>query len=209
MTIYLFDRKIKLKRERGNSENCFPANSLEEVALLWKKFESDPDLKVMTLWSADYTQLKKNFSSLFTRVNAAGGIVRNEKNETLFIFRRGKWDLPKGKFCRASQMPANGKKGCKNGRETPEEAAIREVREETGLKALVILRKLKKTFHIYYEKKDIMLKKTWWFEMAADSWDELVPEAAEQITEVRWVQQSQVYEKIRETYPSLRKLFRN
>jgi hypothetical protein len=29
---------------------------------------------------------------------AAGGLVFNELNELLMIFRRGKWDLPKGKL---------------------------------------------------------------------------------------------------------------
>ncbi len=39
-------------------------------------------------------ELKKAFFKKFTIVQAAGGMVKNEKNETLLIFRRGKWDLP-------------------------------------------------------------------------------------------------------------------
>jgi 8-oxo-dGTP pyrophosphatase MutT (NUDIX family) len=51
-------------------------------------------------------------------IKAGGGIVVNEQNEVLLIYRRGKWDLPKGKL---------------DDGETIEECALREVKEETGL----------------------------------------------------------------------------
>src|ERR1041385_2734909 len=41
--------------------------------------------------------LKKAVFKKFTLIIAAGGLVLNEKDELLIIFRRGKWDLPKGK----------------------------------------------------------------------------------------------------------------
>ncbi|RYD74506.1 MAG: NUDIX domain-containing protein, partial [Sphingobacteriales bacterium] len=43
-------------------------------------------------------ELKKSFFKHFTIIEAAGGIVQNDKKDILFIFRRGKWDLPKGKL---------------------------------------------------------------------------------------------------------------
>ncbi len=49
---------------------------------------------------------------------AAGGLVLNEKGEVLFMFRKGKWDLPKGKLDPGETMDA---------------CALREVMEETGL----------------------------------------------------------------------------
>ena len=52
------------------------------------------------------------------KVVAAGGLVTNDKNELLTMFRRGKWDLPKGKL---------------DEEETIEACALREVREETGI----------------------------------------------------------------------------
>ncbi len=39
-----------------------------------------------------------SFSKGMTSVEAAGGLVLNEKGEVLMIFRRGSWDLPKGKI---------------------------------------------------------------------------------------------------------------
>src|SRR3954462_6861325 len=50
------------------------------------------------LWNEDIEQLKKAFFKHFLIVKAAGGMVLNEKKEILMIFRRGKWDLPKGKL---------------------------------------------------------------------------------------------------------------
>ena len=73
----------------------------------------------LIFWSEmKHDSLKTNFFRMFTNIAAAGGLVKNERGEKLFIFRLGKWDLPKGKL---------------SGKETAEEAAIREVKEETGL----------------------------------------------------------------------------
>ena len=51
-------------------------------------------------------------------------MVYNDKGEILFIFRNGKWDLPKG--------------GTEKN-ETMEETAMREVEEETGVNGLSIV----------------------------------------------------------------------
>ncbi len=80
------------------------------------------------LWDQDLEKLKKAFFKLFKPVTAAGGLVENEKGEVLLIFRRGKWDLPKGKL---------------DPGETIEQCAVREVEEETGLKNI----ELKKSRH--------------------------------------------------------------
>ncbi len=40
----------------------------------------------------------KSFEKAFRNVRAGGGLVRNSNGEFLLIFRRGKWDLPKGKL---------------------------------------------------------------------------------------------------------------
>jgi len=47
--------------------------------------------------------------------------------------------------------------------ETTSEAAVREVREETGLKNIEIIGQLPDTFHIYNQKGKWLLKKTYWF----------------------------------------------
>ncbi len=66
----------------------------------------------------DIDQLKKAFWRKFMLIQAAGGLVQNEDKAVLMMFRRGKWDLPKGKM---------------DPGETPAQSALREVQEETGL----------------------------------------------------------------------------
>ena len=59
-------------------------------------FGTDND-KNLFIYHNDLDELYKGFQSYFRFIPAAGGLVRNEKGENLIIYRRGKWDLPKGK----------------------------------------------------------------------------------------------------------------
>ena len=83
----------------------------------------------------DLEALKKSFFKKFTLVLASGGLIRNEQNEILLIFRRGKWDLPKGKL---------------DAGETLETCAVREVEEETGLRNIELQQPLTITYHTYH-----------------------------------------------------------
>jgi 8-oxo-dGTP pyrophosphatase MutT (NUDIX family) len=95
-------------------------------------------------------ELKKVFFKKFVLVKAAGGLVRNEMNEILMIFRRGKWDLPKGKL---------------DPNESLEDCALREVREETGLENIKLLGPLLITYHTYHEGTRFILKESHWYKM--------------------------------------------
>src|SRR5215831_9033385 len=77
-------------------------------------------------------ELRKAFWKKFILIKAGGGLVRNDKGEVLFMFRRNKWDLPKGKLDHG---------------ETLEACALREVQEETGLKELSLEKPLLVTWH--------------------------------------------------------------
>ncbi len=117
----------------------------------------------------DLKLLLKEFKWYFKLEKAAGGLVRNSENELLFIFRNGKWDLPKGKI-----DPGEKKKA----------AAIREVEEECGISGLEITKKLQKTFHIFQRKGRETLKVTYWYDMQTSYKGELTPQLEEGITEV-------------------------
>ena len=135
----------------------------------------------------------KSFVSRYTLIVAAGGLVKNEKDECLFIYRLGKWDLPKGKA---------------EYDETPEETALREVEEECGLKNLKIVKELPKTFHTYKEKGKLILKKTHWFEMSIEGEQDLVPQTEEGITAVKWIPENKIKaEVLGNTYASIRGIF--
>lgn len=105
-------------------------------------------------------------------IDAGGGVVRNEEGGILLIYRRGKWDLPKGKL---------------DAGETLAECAVREVQEETGLKRIVLGELLCETYHIYKQGAKGLLKHTAWYAMRSSISETLAPQAEENIEEARWI----------------------
>lgn len=96
----------------------------------------------------NYKEAKNDFMSLFKVMNAAGGVVQKGE-KYLMIYRLGKWDFPKGKLEK---------------KESFNEAAVREVEEETGLKVL-LGKKVCTTWHTYTFRKKRILKCTKWYAM--------------------------------------------
>ena len=106
-------------------------------------------------------------------VTAAGGYVACPLDEAvalLVIFRRGVWDLPKGK--------------CDPG-ETVEECGRREVREEVSIDALQTVRALGTTQHGYERDGRYEVKTTHWFLMRTPE-RSFKPERREGIERVAW-----------------------
>ena len=141
------------------------------------------------LWNTDLAKLKETFFKNFEIIEAAGGIVQNEKKELLFINRLSKWDLPKGKV-----EPG----------EKQEESAVREVTEETGVKDLHLKKKIGETYHVYDAFGKHFLKVSHWYYMTCSSTQTLIPQTVEDITEVKWVKTKVIKEPMRNTYPSIK-----
>lgn len=133
-------------------------------------------------------ELKKAFWKKFMLVKAAGGLVLNEDGDILFIFRRGKWDLAKGKLDEG---------------ETLETCAVREVQEETGLKNAQLKKHLITTYHTYDESGHHILKETWWYLLSATKKEALVPQTIEQITQIEWASSNNLEKYVSNTYPSI------
>jgi len=124
------------------------------------------------------------------KIIAAGGLVLNDKNELLMIFRRGKWDLPKGKLDEG---------------ETIEACALREVKEETGLTQIEIKSFAGVTFHEYlnpHTNKDVV-KETHWYNMHAANDQPLIPQTEEQIEIIEWVAEENITEKLSNSYKNI------
>lgn len=143
---------------------------------------------------ASFEAMKKAFCKHFTIIYAAGGLVLNEQHALLMILRRGVWDLPKGK--------------CDEG-ETMDACALREVKEETGVEALEIIRTLSSTYHTYHEFGKHILKETHWFLMQSSSEKKLTPQTEEDIQEVAWLNAEIVREKLKQAFPSIREVITN
>src|SRR5437764_13750926 len=122
------------------------------------------------------------------KIVAAGGIVKNEEGKILMQYRRGKWDLPKGKLDEG---------------ETIEECAVREVKEETGLKNIQLGEFLGITNHQYTENGKQIDKETHWFAMKVSGEQQLIPQTEEDILELRWVAESELQPYLSNTYPNI------
>ena len=134
----------------------------------------------------------EDFCSGFTLIEAAGGIVFNQENKVLMIFRNGKWDLPKGKLESGEKV---------------EQTAIREVEEECGVVGLKICSKLLNTLHTYEINEESILKKTYWYKMSCSFVGELTPQTEEGITEVCWVEMDDAKEKLNNSYSNIMDVF--
>jgi len=130
---------------------------------------------------------------MLTPIIAAGGIVMNPNQEILWIFRRGFWDLPKGKL---------------DPNETIEACAVREVMEETGISHLVLDELILKTRHQYHDKylNEEVEKTTYWYAMTTDTLQDGKPQTEEDIEAIAWVNQADLAPYLAKTYDTIKEV---
>ena len=148
----------------------------------------DPSVHAGVFFHNNLKELKDAFFKKFAPIKAAGGFVLNENKEVLMMYRRGKWDLPKGKMDK---------------KESFEDCAIRETEEETGLKKIKLISPLITTYHTYHEGSKYVLKETKWFTMEVTGEQKLIPQAAEQISKLEWVGKNDLKKYLQNSFPSV------
>ncbi|MDP3180639.1 MAG: NUDIX domain-containing protein [Bacteroidota bacterium] len=184
------------KSSKNNISGELDFNSYSFINQIIHEIEVKQNAVEFYIQHHDLNQLWNYFCNRFVEIPASGGFVKNDSDSFLFIKRLGVWDLPKGKIEK---------------KETPEEAAIREVGEECGLSGLQIIRQLDSTYHIYRSPylnypENLVLKETKWFLMHYTGNEILVPEREEDIEEVRWFTPAEFDQVLTNTYSSLRDL---
>ncbi|MEM9931537.1 MAG: NUDIX domain-containing protein, partial [Bacteroidota bacterium] len=117
--------------------------------------KGSPKVTAVDLLADNAEKLWEDFRSHYRWLPAAGGVVKQTASEKyLFIFRRGYWDLPKGKIDAGEDAPT---------------AAVRDFQEETGLTEIKIGPDLPTTYHTYRNRKEKrVLKPTYWFRMETE-----------------------------------------
>ena len=193
-TVFINDYPIYLTDNLQYSAeiNFFRITDINVLEFI-KRLE-EGEMVALYLYDKDIEILFKKFKIFFKVIEAAGGVVKNNKKETLFIYRNEIWDLPKGKI---------------ENNETIEQAAIREVKEETGVKELEIIKALDTTYHIYKYKEKYVLKISYWFGMKTSFTGQLLPQFEEGITKVEWLDQHEIKKVMKNTYANINLLLAN
>lgn len=126
-------------------------------------------------------------------VRAAGGLVENDGGDILIMTRKGWRDLPKGHIDEG---------------ESAEEAAVREVQEETGLLDVEIVAPLCSTYHFHNAYGRWEIKETVWFLMHAVGENPAIyPEEGESITAVEWLRGRRLWQAVEDSYSTIRVVF--
>lgn len=195
--IYINDTKIvllpsnnlskPLKEDKSNLIARYTGKSNHLLSFI-DMCEKTDRFETVTIHSMDVKKLIADFEGLYKIVQAAGGVVINEKNQILFIYRRGHWDLPKGKI---------------ESKETRRDAARREVEEETGITQVQLDKKLRETKHTYRNRNDKRcIKLTHWYLMFAKK-QKLKPQVEEDIERTEWMTLEKFLGKERKVYSNI------
>ncbi|WP_428225367.1 NUDIX hydrolase [Flavobacterium sp.] len=190
--VFVNDRPLFLTNQivKETDFKFFLLESIDIDQLIINYFQNK--IKKAYLYHPDEKEILNTLKSKIKVNHAAGGLVYNKKGEVLFIFRSGKWDLPKGGMDKGEEM---------------EETAIREVEEETGVNNLRITNKLQKTYHVFKRNGKYKLKITQWYEMQTDYDGELIGQLEEGIEKVAWLNPEEIDDALKNSYENIKLLF--
>ena len=155
--------------------------------IVWLETAKNTGIDKIFISINDKTTFRKFFKNSFKIISAAGGVVLHQE-KILLMYRRKSWDLPKGKI---------------DARETPQKAAIREIKEETNIDAKII-GKIGKTYHNYRQNGEFLLKKTYWYVLQAQGKINPKPQTEEDIEKLIFADNAQMIECSKKMYQSIR-----
>lgn len=156
---------------KDNTTTASPIRTADALAKWVPVFERQNLHGDVHVLLEDLTGFIRGLFTSFQVIQAAGGYVENHRGDLLMIFRRGFWDLPKGKL---------------DAGETAAQAAVREVEEECGIDQLSIRSEPFNTYHVYTDRGKSVIKESIWYRMDTGSTIDPVPQEEEDITEARW-----------------------
>lgn len=190
--VFVNDKPLFLtnKISRETDFQLFLLESIDIKQIIIKIFQNK--IQKAYLYHPDEKEIMKTLKAKIPVNKAGGGLVYNKKGEVLFIFRNGKWDLPKGGVEKKEEI---------------EQTAMREVEEETGVNQLRITNKLQKTYHVFKRNGVYKLKVTHWFEMHSDFEGTPQGQLDEGIEKVAWIHPDAIPEILKNSYENIKLLF--
>lgn len=199
MKTIFFNQRALILCGDGEQEDMNPEgvivmdNGMDTLKEAIRTFDSNGHIHRLYIMTGDIEATYNRIRTLFTEVDAAGGLIRNDSGQYLMILRDGIWDLPKGKREKGEMIP---------------ETAVREVMEECGiakpeLKGLICI-----TDHTYHRDGQFVLKHTYWFAMKTGNDTATKPQTEEGITRIAWIPANDIAEYAKDTYPSIREVLK-
>jgi 8-oxo-dGTP pyrophosphatase MutT (NUDIX family) len=179
----------KAENNNGVKQTVLPLQNISQFTVWLAEAERSAKSINMVFIHKGAESIWEEFKSNFKIIKAAGGLVKNNSNQFLFIFRKGKWDLPKGKIEKGESLKIG---------------AIREVKEETGLTDVGVQKKINITYHIYRHKEKLVLKETFWYQMQNQGNESLVPQTDEDIEKAVWLSEKEIEPVLMNTYGSIK-----
>lgn len=165
--------------------NATPA-TVDKLLALFQKADSSRLLSA-TLGCLVLADCETAIKKPFKIIKAAGGVVVKD-NKQLLMFRRGVWDLPKGKL---------------DDGESSRQAAGREVQEETGVRVAVGER-ICTTWHTYSLDGSPILKRTKWYCMEVLDDSRMAPQEDEGIEKLAWLNRRETQLALTNSFSSIR-----
>ena len=190
--VFVNDKPLFLTQEirKETDFQLFLMEGIDFTQLIAKMFSNK--VKKAYLYHPDEKEMFRTIKANIPVQKAGGGLVYNKKGQVLFIFRNGKWDLPKGGHEKGEKI---------------EYTALREVEEETGVGKLSIVRKLQKTYHVFRRNGRYKLKVTHWYEMKTDYTGPLRPQVEEGIEKAAWLNPEDISQALLNSYENIKLLF--
>jgi ADP-ribose pyrophosphatase YjhB (NUDIX family) len=170
----------------------------DQTPLFFIKYSNPPSIvkalksksvRGIYLYHSNPEKLWKHLLKHFPLIEAGGGVVQHQNGKILFIYRNNKWDLPKGRI-EKKEMLLDG--------------ALREVMEETGVKDLIVKKKLSDTYHIFSRNGKYKLKKTYWYLMHTSYEGVLEPQLDEGIQMATWKNKEEISELMENAYENIK-----
>ena len=165
--------------------NATPATVNRVLTLLQKADASQ--LLSITLGCLNQEACEEAIKKPFKIIKAAGGVVVKD-DKMLLIFRRGVWDLPKGKL---------------DDGESSKKGAAREVQEETGVR-VALHGRICTTWHTYKLNGNRILKRTKWYRMSVVDDRRMAPQADEDIEKLAWLDRRETQLALTNSFSSIR-----
>ena len=187
---HFVDARLEVLKEDALHGHLLVLNAttatVDKLLSLLQKADASRLLSV-TLGCTNKSDCETAIKKPFRIIKAAGGIVFKD-NKMLLMFRRGVWDLPKGKL--------------EDG-ESSRQGAAREVEEETGVEVAVGER-VCTTWHTYTLNGSRILKRTKWYRMSVVNDQHMAPQEEEDIEKLAWLDRRQTQVALTNSFSSIR-----